>query len=209
MNLRELKQLKIGELAAMARDMDIENASGLRKQELIFALNRRTGGYSVRSELAEITNSATGRLEHLSFSGTALVAEQQTAGHLGGPTEDSGSRRWRGADYEPGFVAVNGASGGIRRNSSEPPPAAGCPSSPPPKKNENKGSGGREHKNYGSPELEEQNCEGGPRAPGKVRDLATPAASGFGERLVDHGRQATSTTPNRQRPMAVEFKTRR
>ena len=38
MNLRELKQLKIAELAAMARDMDIENASGMRKQELIFAL---------------------------------------------------------------------------------------------------------------------------------------------------------------------------
>jgi transcription termination factor Rho len=38
MNLRELKQLKIAELAAMARDMEIENASVLRKQELIFAL---------------------------------------------------------------------------------------------------------------------------------------------------------------------------
>ena len=38
MNLKELKQLKIGELAAMARDMGIENSSGLRKQELIFSL---------------------------------------------------------------------------------------------------------------------------------------------------------------------------
>ena len=38
MNLRELKRLKIAELAAMARDMEIENASGMRKQELIFAL---------------------------------------------------------------------------------------------------------------------------------------------------------------------------
>ena len=38
MNLRELKQLKIGELAAMAREMGIENSGGLRKQELIFAL---------------------------------------------------------------------------------------------------------------------------------------------------------------------------
>ncbi len=38
MNLKELKQLKIGELAALAREMDIENSSGLRKQELIFAL---------------------------------------------------------------------------------------------------------------------------------------------------------------------------
>jgi transcription termination factor Rho len=38
MNLRELKQLKIAELAAMAREMGIENSGGLRKQELIFAL---------------------------------------------------------------------------------------------------------------------------------------------------------------------------
>ncbi|MCB9546607.1 MAG: transcription termination factor Rho [bacterium] len=38
MNLKELKQLKIGELAAMAREMGIENSAGLRKQELIFAL---------------------------------------------------------------------------------------------------------------------------------------------------------------------------
>ena len=38
MNLKELKQLKIGDLAAMARGMGIENSSGLRKQELIFAL---------------------------------------------------------------------------------------------------------------------------------------------------------------------------
>ena len=38
MNLRELKQLKIAELAAMAREMEIENRIVLRKQELIFAL---------------------------------------------------------------------------------------------------------------------------------------------------------------------------
>ncbi|MGK0358726.1 MAG: transcription termination factor Rho [Bradymonadia bacterium] len=38
MNLKELKQQKIGELAATAREMGIENSSGLRKQELIFAL---------------------------------------------------------------------------------------------------------------------------------------------------------------------------
>ena len=38
MNLRELKKQKIAELAAMARDMGIENSSVLRKQELIFAL---------------------------------------------------------------------------------------------------------------------------------------------------------------------------
>jgi transcription termination factor Rho len=38
MNLRELKKQKISELAAMARDMGIEDSSVLRKQELIFAL---------------------------------------------------------------------------------------------------------------------------------------------------------------------------
>ncbi|MFN3200545.1 MAG: transcription termination factor Rho [Bradymonadia bacterium] len=43
MNLRELKQLKIAELAAMARNMGVENSSGLRKQELIFSiLNAQT-----------------------------------------------------------------------------------------------------------------------------------------------------------------------
>ncbi len=38
MNLRELKKQKISELAAMARDMGIDDSSVLRKQELIFAL---------------------------------------------------------------------------------------------------------------------------------------------------------------------------
>ena len=38
MNLKELKQLKIADLAAMARDMNVENSAGLRKQELIFAM---------------------------------------------------------------------------------------------------------------------------------------------------------------------------
>ena len=38
MNLQELKQQKIAELAATAREMGIENSGGLRKQELIFAL---------------------------------------------------------------------------------------------------------------------------------------------------------------------------
>ncbi len=38
MNLQELKQQKIAELAAVAREMGIENSGGLRKQELIFAL---------------------------------------------------------------------------------------------------------------------------------------------------------------------------
>ncbi|MBW2565868.1 MAG: transcription termination factor Rho [Deltaproteobacteria bacterium] len=38
MNLVELKAKKVGELTKMSRDFDIEGASGMRKQELIFAL---------------------------------------------------------------------------------------------------------------------------------------------------------------------------
>jgi transcription termination factor Rho len=38
MHLNELKSKKIGELTHMARDLNIENASGLRKQELIFSI---------------------------------------------------------------------------------------------------------------------------------------------------------------------------
>ncbi|MGD9161325.1 MAG: transcription termination factor Rho [Desulfobacteraceae bacterium] len=38
MNLVELKQLKISELTTMAKDFDIEGASGMPKQELIFSL---------------------------------------------------------------------------------------------------------------------------------------------------------------------------
>ncbi len=38
MNLRELKEKKINELTALAKDMDIEDVAGLRKQELIFAI---------------------------------------------------------------------------------------------------------------------------------------------------------------------------
>ncbi|MCK6573301.1 transcription termination factor Rho [Myxococcota bacterium] len=38
MNLKELKKQKIADLAAMARDMNVENSAGLRKQELIFAM---------------------------------------------------------------------------------------------------------------------------------------------------------------------------
>ena len=38
MNLQELKRKKIGELADMAKDFNIEGARGMRKQELIFAL---------------------------------------------------------------------------------------------------------------------------------------------------------------------------
>ncbi len=38
MNLSDLKHKKINELAALARDLNVEGASGLRKQELIFAI---------------------------------------------------------------------------------------------------------------------------------------------------------------------------
>jgi len=38
MNLSELKHKKINELAALARDLNVEGASGMRKQELIFAI---------------------------------------------------------------------------------------------------------------------------------------------------------------------------
>ncbi|MFP4601071.1 MAG: transcription termination factor Rho [Persicimonas sp.] len=38
MNLKELKEKKIGELTKMAKEANIDNASSLRKQELIFAL---------------------------------------------------------------------------------------------------------------------------------------------------------------------------
>jgi transcription termination factor Rho len=38
MNLSDLKHKKINELAALARELNVEGASGLRKQELIFAI---------------------------------------------------------------------------------------------------------------------------------------------------------------------------
>ena len=38
MHLNELKRKKIGELTHMAKEMNIDNAAGLRKQELIFAI---------------------------------------------------------------------------------------------------------------------------------------------------------------------------
>jgi transcription termination factor Rho len=38
MHLNELKKKKIGELTHIARDLNIDNATGLRKQELIFAI---------------------------------------------------------------------------------------------------------------------------------------------------------------------------
>ncbi|MEK6705656.1 MAG: transcription termination factor Rho [Bdellovibrionota bacterium] len=38
MHLRELKEKKIGELVEMGKDLGIENAAGLRKQDLIFAV---------------------------------------------------------------------------------------------------------------------------------------------------------------------------
>jgi transcription termination factor Rho len=42
-NLQELKRKKISELGSIARDLHIEGASGLRKQDLIFAiLNTQT-----------------------------------------------------------------------------------------------------------------------------------------------------------------------
>ena len=42
MNLKELKEKKITDLAAMAKDLKVEGASGLRKQDLIFALLNAT-----------------------------------------------------------------------------------------------------------------------------------------------------------------------
>ncbi len=38
MNLKDLKEQKINELAHMARDLNVEGASGMRKQDLIFAI---------------------------------------------------------------------------------------------------------------------------------------------------------------------------
>ncbi|MEK6790412.1 MAG: Rho termination factor N-terminal domain-containing protein, partial [Deltaproteobacteria bacterium] len=38
MNLKELKEKKIGELTSLAKKYNIESASGMRKQDLIFAL---------------------------------------------------------------------------------------------------------------------------------------------------------------------------
>ena len=38
MNLRELKSKSINELTKVAKDLSVEGASGLRKQELIFAI---------------------------------------------------------------------------------------------------------------------------------------------------------------------------
>ncbi|MCC6160062.1 MAG: transcription termination factor Rho [Deltaproteobacteria bacterium] len=38
LNIQELKEKKIGELLRLAKDLDIENATGLRKQDLIYAI---------------------------------------------------------------------------------------------------------------------------------------------------------------------------
>ncbi|HPP06886.1 MAG TPA: Rho termination factor N-terminal domain-containing protein, partial [Syntrophorhabdaceae bacterium] len=38
MHLNEMKRKKIGELTNLARSLNIENAAGLKKQELIFAI---------------------------------------------------------------------------------------------------------------------------------------------------------------------------
>ena len=37
MNLKELKEKKATELASIAKDLGVENASGMRKQDLVFA----------------------------------------------------------------------------------------------------------------------------------------------------------------------------
>ncbi|PNU20167.1 transcription termination factor Rho [Geothermobacter hydrogeniphilus] len=42
MNLKELKEKKIGDLSAIAKDLKIEGASGMRKQDLIFAILNST-----------------------------------------------------------------------------------------------------------------------------------------------------------------------
>jgi transcription termination factor Rho len=46
MNLTELKRKKIDEMSTIAQDMNIENAGGLRKQELIFAILQATAANS-------------------------------------------------------------------------------------------------------------------------------------------------------------------
>ena len=38
MNLKALKERKIADLLTMAKDLNVEGATGLRKQDLIFAL---------------------------------------------------------------------------------------------------------------------------------------------------------------------------
>ena len=43
MNIAELKEKKISELAQMAKQLKVEGAAGMRKQELMFALLALTG----------------------------------------------------------------------------------------------------------------------------------------------------------------------
>jgi len=38
MNIKDLKKKKINELNKIAKDLNVEGASGMRKQELIFAI---------------------------------------------------------------------------------------------------------------------------------------------------------------------------
>jgi len=38
MNIKDLKKLKINELYKIAKELNVEGASGMRKQELIFAI---------------------------------------------------------------------------------------------------------------------------------------------------------------------------
>src|ERR1700691_1059671 len=42
MQLKELKEKKIGDLADLAKQLGIENAAGLRKQDLIFAILQKS-----------------------------------------------------------------------------------------------------------------------------------------------------------------------
>jgi transcription termination factor Rho len=65
MNLRELKAQNIADLAKMANDMNVENAAGLRKQELIFAILQaasETNGSIVADGVLEILPDGFGFL---------------------------------------------------------------------------------------------------------------------------------------------------
>ena len=42
MNLKELKEKKITDLAAIAKELGVEGAAGMRKQDLIFAILNTT-----------------------------------------------------------------------------------------------------------------------------------------------------------------------
>ncbi|MCK4839644.1 MAG: Rho termination factor N-terminal domain-containing protein, partial [Desulfobulbaceae bacterium] len=61
MNLSELKLLKINELTKMAKDFKVEGFSGLRKQELIFAIVKAQAAMAEKNG----TNRGSGVLEIL------------------------------------------------------------------------------------------------------------------------------------------------